>query len=92
MRWWNGIPAIGAAKAGRIMAWLLAHEASIGMSLGSHVHAKPSTLSRQALARIVPPETGIVPIEKFVMPPGLNGSNGLYRAPQRLCLMGATND
>lgn len=92
MRWWTGIRAIGAAKAERIMDWLRAHEASIGLPIGAHVQVKRSKLYPHELARVVPRATAIVPLEKFIVPAELNGASGLYRAPQRLCLMRATTD
>lgn len=92
MRWWTGIRAIGAGKAERIMDWLRAHEATIGLQIGTHVQMKRSTLHMHELARVVPRATAIVPLEKIIVPPELDGSNGLYRAPQTLCRMRATND
>jgi site-specific recombinase XerD len=92
MRWWGGIRAIGAAKAERIEEWLTAHEATIGVGIGAHVRVKRSSLHSHQLERVVPRATAIVPIEKFIVPPELNGSDGLYRAPQRLCMLAAKND
>jgi len=92
LRWMTGIRAIGAAKAERILDWLRAHEAAIGLKIGAHVQVKPSTLSPHELARVVPKATAIVPLDKFVVPAELDGSDGLYRAPQRLCLIKAKND
>jgi site-specific recombinase XerD len=92
LRWWTGIRAVGAAKAERIMDWLRGHQASIGLSIGAHVQVQRSKLYDHELARVVPRATAIVPLEKFIVPAELDGSNGLYRAPQRLCLMKAKND
>lgn len=92
MRWWSGIRAIGAVKAQRIMDWLRANQASTGLGLGAHVQVKRSTLSAHELARVVPPATAIVPLEKFVVPAELDGSAGLYRAPRHLNRIDAKND
>lgn len=92
MRWWTGIRAIGAAKAERITEWLRTHEASIGLAIGSHVNVKRSALDGRTLHRLVPRTTAIVPIEKLVVPQDLDGSAGLYRAPQQLCLLTARTD
>jgi site-specific recombinase XerD len=92
MRWWTGIRAVGAAKAERIMSWLREHQSSIGLSIGTHVQAQRSKLHADDLARVVPCATAIVPLEKFIVPAELDGSDGLYRAPQHLCLMEAKND
>ncbi|RZI40340.1 int, tyrosine-based site-specific recombinase [Herbaspirillum sp. HC18] len=91
-RWFSGIRAIGEAKAERTMDWLRVHKASIGLAIGAHVQVKRSKLYTHELARVVPRATAIVPLEKFIVPAELDGSTGLYRAPQRLCLMRATND
>lgn len=92
MRWWSGIRAIGAGKAERIMDWLRAHEASIGLVIGAHVQVQRSKLYSHELARVVPRATAIVPLEKFIVPAELDGTHGLCRAPQHHCLMRATND
>jgi hypothetical protein len=92
LRWWSGIRAIGSAKAERILEWLSAHAGTIGVPIGGHVQIKRSRLYAHELERVVPRATAIVPIEKFLMPAELDGSNGVYRAPQRLCLMKASND
>ncbi len=91
-RWWTGIRAIGTAKAARIIDWVATHEATTGLPIGAHVNIKRSKLYAHELDRVVPRATAIVPMEKFIMPTALNGADGLYRAPQRLCLMRATND
>jgi site-specific recombinase XerD len=91
-RWWAGIRAIGAGKADRIVEWLRTHEATIGLPIGAHVKTKRSTLALQELQRIVPKATAIVPIDKFIVPAELDGSDGLYRAPRHLCMLTATND
>jgi site-specific recombinase XerD len=92
MRWWSGIRAIGTTKAQRIMDWLRAHEASTGLSIGAHVGLKRSSLHAHDLAGVVPRATGIVPLEKLVIPAPLDGSSGLFRAPREHCLLNANND
>ncbi|MEN3362829.1 MAG: hypothetical protein V7606_103, partial [Burkholderiales bacterium] len=92
MRWWTGIRAVGAAKAERIMSWLREHHSSIGVPIGAHVQVQRSKLQAHALARIVPRATAIVPLEKLIVPAELAGADGLYRAPQHLRRIKATND
>jgi site-specific recombinase XerD len=92
LRWWAGIRAIGVAKADRIVEWLRTHEATIGLPVGTHVGIKRSALPAQELRRVVSRATAVVPIDKFIVPAELDGSDGLYRAPQHLCLLKATND
>ncbi len=90
--WWRGIRALGATKASRIEEWLRTHASTIGLSIGNHVLVKRSKLYAHELERVVPRSTAIVPLEKFIVPAALDGSAGLYRAPQRLCLLRARND
>lgn len=92
VRWWRSIPAIGEAKAQRIVDWLRAHEATLGTALAWHALARRRQLPASALQAVVPRATTIVPIEKLIVPAELSGASGLYRLPQHLCLMSATND
>lgn len=90
--WARSIPAIGTGKAERIVEWVRTHQDSIGIPIGAHVLTQRSKLSVETLAQIVPPTTAIVPLDKFLVPVELDGSAGLYRAPQHLCLLTAKND
>ena len=91
-RWYAGIKAMGEGKARRIVEWLHEHEASIGLHVGAHVAQPRSKLYAHELDAVVAPATEIRPLEKFIVPAGLNGSGGLYRRPQAQCLLKATND
>jgi site-specific recombinase XerD len=90
--WFRGIPAIGVTKAARIVDWLCAHERTIGMAIGAHAMVPRAGLSAARLQAVVPRTTGIVPLEKLVVPAALSGVDGVYRLPQHLCLIDATND
>jgi site-specific recombinase XerD len=90
--WHGGLRGIGATKAQRIVAWLRAHEGSIGLPLGAHVALPRSRLPAQALQTVVAAGTGIRPLEKIVVPAELDGRQGLYRRPQAQCLLAAGND
>lgn len=79
--WWRSIKAIGAGKAQRLEEWLLLHQESIGLSIGPHVALARSKLPSGTLKVIVPKSTSIVPIDKFIVPQWLDGSEGLFRAP-----------
>lgn len=92
LRWWAGIQAIGATKARRITDWLRAHEETTGLKLGGHVGVKRSQLSQRALAQIVPAACAIVPLEKLIIPPALDGSTGAFRAPRDLSLIDVERD
>jgi site-specific recombinase XerD len=90
--WYRDLRGFGATKAARVVDWLRAHEATIGMAIGTHTLVRKATLSPARLQAVVPRATGIVPLEKLIVPAALSGSNGLYRLPQELCLLRATND
>ena len=91
-RWHTQIAAIGASKAKRITDWLQAHQASIGLTLGSHVGVPPALLGPGQLSRVVPRQTGIVPLDKLIVPHALDGHDGRFRAPLQQCMLAATND
>jgi site-specific recombinase XerD len=91
-RWYRAIPAVGPLKAKRIEDWLRAHEPSIGIALGRHVDVARKKLYRHELARVVPRQTAIVPLDKLVVPSELDGAQGLFRAPREQCMMRANND
>lgn len=91
-RWWADIGAIGVGKAARIVSWLRSHEATIGLAIGEHVDIKRTHLNRDQLQKVVTKATAIVPFDKLVVPPELNGSTGSNRLPQALCLIDASDD
>ena len=91
-RWYAAVPAIGTGKARRIEDWLREHEATIGMALGSHVSVARSKVPSHQLARVVPRQTAIVPIDKLIVPSELDGTQGRFRAPREHCMMRADND
>lgn len=91
-RWWAGIRGIGAGKAQRILAWLQAHEKTTGLVLAEHVTLKRSELTLAHRSDVVARATGVVPLDKLVVPADLDGSDGVYRAPKHLCRIEARND
>ena len=84
-RWYGAIPAIGPLKAKRIEDWLRAHNLSIGMTLGGHVMVARKRLYTHELVRVVPRQTGVVPIDKLIVPSELDGSQGIFRAAHEHC-------
>lgn len=90
--WYRALPAIGATKAARVVDWVRSHEATIGKTVGAHAMLPRASLSPSRLQSIVPSATGIVPLEKLIVPDSLSGADGSWRLPQQLCLIGATND
>jgi site-specific recombinase XerD len=91
-RWWAGIAGIGEGKAQRVLAWLRAHEKTTGLILGEHATIRRSELTSAQRSRVVNSETGVVPLDKLVVPAHLDGSDGVFRAPKHLCLIEASND
>ena len=94
--WYVGIKAIGARKAARIVEWLRevarVEQNQQALQLGSHVELPRSQLFAHELKAVVAPATDIRPLEKFILPAALDGTQGLYRRPQAQCLLKATND
>lgn len=90
--WYRDLAGIGATKAARVVDWLRTHEATIGTAVGAHTLVRKGSLSPARLQAVVPRSTGIVPLDKLIVPAALSGHDGTYRLPQALCLMRATND
>ena len=65
---------------------------AFGLQLGRHVTQPRRQLDAHALQAVVAPATAIRPLEKFLVPTALDGSQGLYRRPQAQCLLKANND
>jgi integrase len=91
-RWWAGIPGIGAGKAERIVGWLRAQQPALGITIGAHVGTPRNMTSRSELLGLVQNASGIVPIEKFVPPTGLDGSRGEFRADRERNRLDADTD
>lgn len=92
LHWWRSIRAVGSIKATRLVDWLMLHQASIGVPIGSHVTTTRANLESWQLQRVVKRDTAIVPLDKLIVPAQLDGRSGAYRVPQHLCLMRAQND
>jgi site-specific recombinase XerD len=76
-RWWAAIPGLGETNAKGVEDFFAAHPA----------------LTRSASELVnIPSRSELVPWEALAVPESLDGSRGLYRAPTRQCLLGATND
>lgn len=91
-RWYAGVKAMGEGKAQRIVEWLREHEHTLELQLGRHIALPRSQLYAHELNAVVAPASDIRPLEKFIVPTGLDGTRGLYRRPQAQCLLKATND
>ncbi|MEY2872862.1 MAG: hypothetical protein RLZZ373_233 [Pseudomonadota bacterium] len=90
--WWAGIPAIGATKAARLVAWLRLHGSSLGLPPGPHIDTPRQALDTAARQAVVTAATAVRPLDKLVVPAELDGRAGLYRRPQAQCLLAADND
>ncbi len=90
--WYRSIKSIGPTKAKRLEAWLREHGTELRLTLGQHVTVARSRLYPEELNQLVRPATALRPLEKFIVPAELDGSQGAYRQPQARCLMRARND
>ncbi|MDH6590670.1 integrase [Variovorax sp. TBS-050B] len=91
-RWWVQVPGVGERKAARILDWLHANEQVLGLRVGPHAVQPRAQASAEVLAAVVPAATALVPYEKFVLPAGLDGRAGCFRAPTAACRLRAAND
>ena len=87
--WQRGIAGIGPERAARILRWLGEHDATLG-PLPRPALRPRSMIDTQALTPA--PRTGIVPLERFCAPSGLDGSLGSNRVPLSRCKLSAAND
>jgi integrase len=78
-RWWARVPGIGAHKAARVVEWLQANEQALGLRVGRHALRKRSQLALNELHAVVPPALELRPLEKLMLPPALDGSQGAFR-------------
>ena len=79
-RWWVTVPRLGEKGAARIVAWLHGYEDALG-GLPAHATAPLRNTSISVLMSHRNSQTGIVPLESFVVPGDLDGSNGSNRYP-----------
>ncbi|WP_416047486.1 phage integrase family protein [Cupriavidus basilensis] len=90
--WTRALAGIGAGKARAIEAFLQAHAETLARRIGQHVTVPRRQRYAHELARVVPRGTGLVPLDKLVVPAELDGRTGAYRRPQTQCLLAAHND
>lgn len=92
LRWYTPVAAIGAGKAAHIVSLMRSFAPSTGLAIGPHVLAAPSRLTPAERRLVLVPATALVPLDKFVVPSALDGSNGQYRAPRSQCQLRANTD
>lgn len=90
--WSTALRGIGAGKARAVERFLEAHRDTLTRAIGHHVAVPRRQRYAHELARVVPRSTGLVPLDKLVVPEALDGRNGTYRRPQGQCLLSAHND
>ncbi|MEN7527702.1 phage integrase family protein [Cupriavidus sp. DL-D2] len=90
--WSTALPGIGAGKARAVERFLEAHQDTLTRTIGQHVAVPRRQRYAHELARVVPRATGLVPLDKLVVPAELDGRAGTYRRPQAQCLLSAHND
>lgn len=84
-RWYSKVPRIGEKAAAQITKWLT--EPSVSGPLGITLHPRGVVKRRDlpgSVAASRAPETGIVPLEHFVLPTELNGAHGTNRGERPL--------
>ena len=91
-RRWSVTTGIGRLKASRLVEWLQAYEADIGMAIGAHVAKPQIQLEAAELAAVIGSLTALLRLEKFLVPSDLDGSQRQYRAEKHKCMLAARND
>lgn len=79
-RWWTTVPKLGAKGAERIVNWLKGYSEELGqLRLYSLVPARSVPAGQLLQSR--PSSTGIVPIERLVVPAEFSGADAENRSP-----------
>jgi len=87
-RWWVAVPRLGEKGANRLVAWLAAHESSLGAMTPQALSPLRSLVANE-LVRVA--TTTVMPLESFLTPAQLDGSEGENRGLGR-CRIDAAND
>lgn len=90
--WFRALRGVGEKKAHAIERFLRANADTLERKLGEHARIPRRQLYAHERASVVAAGTGLLPLEKIVVPAALDGSNGRFRRPQFECLMDAQND
>ena len=79
-RWYRKVPRLGEIGAQRIANWLEHYQDVEGLSIHPGALVHPSAPGATQVVLVAPaPSTGIVPLERFLVPAELNGSQGVNR-------------
>ncbi len=92
-RWWETVPGIGVEKAARLRRWLAPHSGVEGLALDrTAVVPREHLGSASELLRQRPVRTEIAPLERFLVPRELDGSQGSLRAEPGRAQIAARDD
>lgn len=91
-RWWAKVPGVGPVKGARILDWLRSHEDELGLCVGTHVTVPRRRWTAQGVTAVRQAATALSPFEKFVVPAGLDGRAGRFRAPSGGCQISVDDD
>jgi integrase len=86
-QWWHAIDGLGAATAKQIEAFFAAYPGLTGRARALVASQPPSLHIRDDAARAV-----LAPWERIHVPPGVDGTDGTFRAPRSACTLDANND
>lgn len=91
-RWWTHVPRLGDKGALRLVDWLCANQASLGLALVPQALAPQKETRQIRQANLREAITAIAPLEAFLIPQALDGSTGSNRAAPARCKLKARND
>lgn len=91
--WHRGIKGLGQMGAQRLLEWVRSFPPDPRLKLLATAEVSRLVVQQgEHAGRIGARVTGVVPLERFVVPSQLSGEQGQFRAPRDQCLIGATND
>jgi len=86
-QWWHAVEGLGAATAMQIEAFFAAYP-----KLTERARALVASQRTAVYARDVAPQNVLAPWESIHVPPGVDGTDGTFRAPRNACILDANND
>ncbi|WP_247351035.1 phage integrase family protein [Ralstonia pseudosolanacearum] len=90
--WFRALRGVGEKKAHAIERFLAANAETLARRIGEHARLPRRQLTADERATVMAPSSGLLPLEKIIVPGALDGSAGRFRRPQAECLMDAQND
>lgn len=86
-QWWHAIEGLGAATAKQVEAFFAAYP-SLTERARALVASQPGAVRAQDGAA----HDVLAPWERIYVPPGVDGTDGTFRAPRSACTLDANND